>query len=191
MSKYLNILNGYVTNITPVAKAKVEAALLAHLLEDKHIPENVFNGLKEKFPAIISEHENKIVVTESAEKHIECYLPADYVIACKYRNKIMNAQKRGIQFSLTFTQFKKLLQRKTCGYTGMPLDMSDNDSDMSPTIERIDGNKGYVQGNCIVVASKYNQLKNELFENSSSKTHCSMQGVYNMMLKLKELGQIK
>lgn len=191
MTKYLQLLHSHINQNTPVAHVKVEATLLAHLLEDRNIPENIYKGLLKKFPNVVEQHSDKIVVVGQAEKHDDSNLPIDVIIANKYRKKARNAQERNIQFSLTFSQFKKLLQRKTCGYTGLPLCLTEKDSDMSPTIERIDGNKGYVQGNVLVVASKYNQLKNELFENSVSKIHCDMQGVYKMMLKLKELGQIK
>ena len=191
MNKQLQLLKSYVNQRTAVSHITLEAALLASLLEDNNIPYEIFKGLEKKFPNVVSKYRDKIVVTGETEKHVTTDVPEDVIIATKYRNKALNAKERNIQFSLTFSQFKKLLQRKTCGYTGLPLCLTENDNDMSPTIERIDGNKGYVQGNCIVVASKYNQLKNELFENSMPKVHCDMKGVYNMMLKLKELGQIK
>tara|TARA_R110000744_G_scaffold361666_1_gene469480 strand:- start:512 stop:685 length:174 start_codon:yes stop_codon:yes gene_type:complete len=55
-------------------------------------------------------------------------------LAEKYIKKYNNSIDRGLEFSLTLTDLKTLLKKKTCYYTGVPF----NEENFM-TLDRIDG----------------------------------------------------
>ena len=84
----------------------------------------------------------------------------DVQIAQKYINKSNNAMVTGKEFTLTFSDFKKLMLRKTCYYTGIKLqDSSNNKGSNSRTLDRIDSTKGYTKENTVACSHFFNQLK--------------------------------
>lgn len=90
----------------------------------------------------------------------------DIEIARRYIKKFEHANKKGQEFSLTFAQFKRIMNRKTCAYSGLEFSKphSNNAGKMgwrSVTLERIDNTKGYVMGNVIPVCSGINNLKSQ------------------------------
>lgn len=126
----------------PVAKARVEAINL--ILEERLI---------EEAPAI---EENE--------------LPFDVVVAKKYLGKRANARDRGIEFTLTFADMKRLLQRKRCYYTGVELlDDVDDNHRQKRTIERLDASKGYTKENCVAACMAANSLKALVFEGANTR----------------------
>lgn len=74
------------------------------------------------------------------------------------------AASKGLDFSIT-TDYLKSLAPEICPVLGIPLDwrtghgMSYNDS--SPSIDRIDNNKGYVVDNVAIVSLRANRLKGD------------------------------
>lgn len=82
----------------------------------------------------------------------------DIVIARKYINKASNAAERGHEFDLSFIQFKRILTKVKCHYSGVPL-TDDNNRWTSRTLDRIDNSKGYILGNVVVCCHGINQLK--------------------------------
>lgn len=93
-------------------------------------------------------------------------------VAIKFRNKVDNARERGLEFNLSFAEFRRIMASKRCAYTGVELTFKENgpaakwkDSDLS--IERIDNEKGYVSGNCVAVCHAANVLKS-VFENPNA-----------------------
>ena len=90
-------------------------------------------------------------------------------IARKFISILNNAERRGKEFNLTLKEVKKLLNRKTCYYTGVKLvnplrDHEGNPIDNARTFDRIDNEQGYVLGNVVACSHWSNQLKNILFE---------------------------
>lgn len=77
----------------------------------------------------------------------------DQILAQQYVAKFTSSKDRGIEFSLTFAQFKRLKSTKRCYYTGLLLDKD------SHTIDRVDNTLGYVQGNCVACHTSFNTLK--------------------------------
>lgn len=86
---------------------------------------------------------------------------AEAHIARKYYEKYINASRRGIEFDLCISDFKKLLKAKKCAYTGVAFE---KEGPNSITIERIDNSLGYVPGNCIPVTEAANQWKAHVLE---------------------------
>lgn len=95
----------------------------------------------------------------------------DSLIARKYRNKISDAQSRGLEFSLSLMDFRRLHTRKRCQYTNLPLELSRQENgklnNNSLTLERVDNSQGYVKGNVISVCKAANGIKS-VFENPSN-----------------------
>lgn len=69
------------------------------------------------------------------------------------------AKKKKLEFNLTI---EDILIPKMCPVLGLPLVANDGYAkDDSPSIDRIDPNKGYVKGNCCVISHKANRMKQE------------------------------
>lgn len=85
----------------------------------------------------------------------------DLLVAEKYRNKVDSAEKRGLEFRLSLNDFRRLLMKKRCAYTGILLTVHQHGSPKNAdlTIERIDSNRGYIPGNCIAVCAAANNVK--------------------------------
>lgn len=78
---------------------------------------------------------------------------SDVVIANFYILKSNRASESGIEFSLTFAEFKRLSKTRFCKFTGLPL------CERTFTIDRINNKKGYVTGNVAACHKIFNQIK--------------------------------
>ena len=86
-------------------------------------------------------------------------------LAKKYLAKVHNAEERGIEMTLTLADMRKLMTRKTCGYTKVKLlDDVDSSHPHKRTLERKDPTIGYTKANTIACTHACNKLKNILFE---------------------------
>lgn len=78
---------------------------------------------------------------------------------CKKMTKIMQSGKnRGIEVNLTFNSLKKCMHTKKCFFTGVKLDFEDG-SPHQLTIDRLDNDRGYVDGNVVACSSEFNKIK--------------------------------
>lgn len=85
----------------------------------------------------------------------------DFTLIKKYQNKVHSSRDRKIPFLLTFAQYKRLLSRKTCYYSGVRFGTVPS---MKLTLDRIDANIGYTVANTVPCLDVINQAK-ALFEN--------------------------
>lgn len=69
-----------------------------------------------------------------------------------------SAKSRGIEFDLSFNVLKKVLNSKKCFFTGKPLNNIENDPNKL-TIDRLDNDKGYVDGNIAACSKVFNEIK--------------------------------
>lgn len=83
-------------------------------------------------------------------------MSGDLRIAKWYLSKADNAKANGHEFTLSFAQFKKIVQRKTCYYTLLPFQGTE---DYKRTLDRIDNTKGYIPGNVVVCLNVVNNIK--------------------------------
>lgn len=99
------------------------------------------------------------------------YKMKDNTIAKKYLNKIQDAQKRKIEFTLSFAQFKRLCHTSKCFYTGtlLTLQTGPEQKHSDLTLDRVDSSKGYVPGNVVACCNLFNNIKST-FENPSHVT---------------------
>jgi len=82
----------------------------------------------------------------------------DRRLAEMYLSKIRSSKDRGIDFSLTLSEYKRFSKLKTCYYTGLTLNSK------TRTLDRIDNKVGYITGNVVVCHTTFNALKG-LIEN--------------------------
>lgn len=98
--------------------------------------------------------------------------PEDVKYARQYAGKCRKSKERGINFELTFAQYKRLMKTKTCFFTGRKLQRAVEDQ-LHPddlTLDRIDASVGYTFHNTVACCRAANMLKNHLFEQPGGLT---------------------
>lgn len=90
----------------------------------------------------------------------------DKIVAERYLEKLDCARKKGIEFSLTIADVRRLLSRKKCHYTEIHFDLSI--PQFRPSFDRVDSSKGYTKENVVVCMSAINELKNQLLESDGA-----------------------
>lgn len=107
----------------------------------------------------------------------------DVQIAMYYIDKHDNAKKNGHEFSLTFSEFKKVTSRKTCYYTSLPFN-SEN-KEYRKTLDRIDNTKGYIPGNVVVCLNVVNNIKSALENPTNQLTVHHLKKMCNTIIRTK------
>ena len=92
--------------------------------------------------------------------------PFESLVALKYLQKQVNAQERGLEFTLTLQDMRTLLKKKTCYYSGATLTLT---GETALSLDRIDDSVGYTRENTCACASVVNKVKNELLEKNLCK----------------------
>lgn len=86
----------------------------------------------------------------------------DVYVANKMCSLYGNAQRRGVEFDLSFSKLKKVMHTKKCYFTGVALNRVDGDPNQL-SIDRLDNNVGYVDSNIVACARGFNEhVKNNL-----------------------------
>lgn len=85
----------------------------------------------------------------------------DLEVANKFRKIYQSANSRGIEFAMTLQEIRRLLKCTKCYYTGEELNSIENDP-LQLTFDRIDNDKGYVNGNVVACSSKFNNVKDNI-----------------------------
>jgi len=84
-------------------------------------------------------------------------------VAKRFLSKKSDAERRGIEFTLSLRSIENLLSAKHCYYTGFLLtensDSQGHQVATGRTIDRIDSSKGYIKGNVVACCYAANQLK--------------------------------
>lgn len=85
----------------------------------------------------------------------------DKQIARKYLSLSTSAQSRGLDFDLSLTSVRNLLNSKKCYFTGTQLNnIVDHPNQL--TVDRVDASLGYVKGNVVACCNWFNQKKGNL-----------------------------
>lgn len=111
-------------------------------------------------------------------------VPFDTYVSLKMLHKQVQCAKRGIEFSLSFADMKRLLSRKKCYYSGITLTM---EGKHSLSLDRIDDKKGYEPSNVVACSSYVNGLKNELLESKEKTRELSNTELKRVLSKFIEL----
>lgn len=85
----------------------------------------------------------------------------DLRVARSYNSKNDDARSRNLQFSLTLSDWTKLMSEPVCPYSGKRFSHKGGGSD-SRTMERINASLGYTVDNTIAVTSAANSEKSNL-----------------------------
>ena len=83
----------------------------------------------------------------------------DVEVAKKLINIFQSSQDRKLEFNLSFDYVKKLLEYKTCYYTNIPFT---EDGNFARSFDRIDSDKGYIEGNVVACTIDINGKKANL-----------------------------
>lgn len=84
---------------------------------------------------------------------------SDIEVAKKMVNIHSSATSRNLEFGLTFDYVRKLLQYDTCYYTGVPFT---DEGAHARSFDRLDNDKGYINGNVVACTIDINGKKNNL-----------------------------
>jgi len=95
-------------------------------------------------------------------------------IKVRYDNKKKNAKERDLEFNLTLETFTILLQQTHCYYTGIKYQSMGEIS-----IDRVDNEKGYVEGNCVSCHGRINGGKSDF-------SLTEIKAVYERIVKFKQ-----
>lgn len=101
-----------------------------------------------------------IEVTKTKRSRSPYSLEFKYKVANKYKSLLQRSMETKKDFNLDLRDIARLLERKTCYYTGVKFD---NESNLR-TIDRVDNKKGYVKGNVVACLQEINSIKSVLFE---------------------------
>jgi len=94
---------------------------------------------------------------------------SDIEVAKKLINIYQSAQDRKLQFNLSFEYVRKMLEYKTCYYTGKAFT---EDGPNARSFDRVDSDKGYIEGNVVACTIEINGKKSNLsFEEISCLYH--------------------
>lgn len=101
----------------------------------------------------------------------------DHYVISKWQAKRNDAKQRKIEFAMTFRMMDNILRAKKCAYSGVRLTLCREGEESKPSdvsIERVNPDKGYVQGNVIAVCRLANNIKSMTEQNgltSMKETH--------------------
>lgn len=100
----------------------------------------------------------------------------DLEVAKKMINIHQSAMDRKIEFNLSFEYVKKMLEYKTCYYTNVTFA---EDGPNARSFDRIDSDKGYVEGNVVACTVDINGKKSNL-------TFDEISCLYHKLVKIKK-----
>ena len=108
----------------------------------------------------------------------------DTLVALKYLHKKVQADNRGIEFTLSLSDMVRLMKAKRCYYTGVELTL---DGSLGLSFDRLDSTLGYTRSNTISCSAIANTLKENLMESCDVQQHLSKKEIKKMLLKFAEL----
>lgn len=132
----------------------------------------------------------KLICDEMAKRGVKDPFEAKVVInddvgyAERYIKKSENAKMRRIQFELTFSEYKRIVTRKNCYYTGIRMTNYNPSLPTHVTIDRIDSALGYTKDNCVGCANVANAIKNAILEDPSAEMLLTIKQFKKMAAKL-------
>lgn len=154
-----------IENITQTTNQVVETTM--PLIEDKPQPTEQRTPPTEQRPHS-TEQRPTLIQNKTCISDVE--------VAKKLINIYQSAQDRKLQFNLSFEYVRKMLEYKTCYYTNK---LFTEDGPNARSFDRVDSDKGYVEGNVVACTIDINGKKSNL---SFDEIAC----IYNKLHKKKE-----
>ena len=107
---------------------------------------------------------NQDVTVAHQKGYQKCSSPFQYYRTLRGKSKMMAASARmrsrirGQPCELNYTDILQMLleQHGRCFYSGVPLQYHYPHADWMMSLERLDNNVGYVEGNCVLIAAEFN-----------------------------------
>lgn len=101
----------------------------------------------------------RLIAAKRARAERRVFRPEDAVRRSWHYNAYHRAAKRGLDCTL---DFRSIDVPSHCPVLGIPLFRTPGQiTDNSPSLDRIDSTKGYVEGNVVVVSQRANRLKSD------------------------------
>lgn len=132
-------------------------------------PDNFYESNKNKCKKCVSatsrERYHSLSTTEKEEyKDRSATWQDKNMITYRWKSAKSRAGKSGIEFSITERDIKDLLeqQKGLCYYTGLPMKIERDNNRYSVSLDRLDNNEGYVDGNVVLCCAAANIMKNDL-----------------------------
>jgi hypothetical protein len=117
----------------------------------KHYRDNVLN--QEKHKRYMSEYGKRPEVLETRKRRYRTQIDKQMLINARAR-----AKKRGLDFNIDLFDVKI---PNVCPILDIPIMIGEDKTlSNSPTIDRVDNNKGYTKGNVRVISHRANSMKN-------------------------------
>lgn len=107
----------------------------------------------------------------------------DASLAAFYLYKVQSSRERGIDFTLTLSDVRKIVSKKRCYFSGQAI-VNGKESPNRMTLDRLDNKIGYTKENTVACAYWVNQLKGELFENPRSKLFTDVKTLLKIINKI-------
>jgi hypothetical protein len=83
----------------------------------------------------------------------------DIDVATKFMSLKHSAQSRGIEFGLSLSRVRQLLNTRRCYFTRLPFEQ---EGPFARSIDRIDSSRGYVDDNVVACTIEINRRKSDL-----------------------------
>lgn len=103
---------------------------------------------------------------QEVKEHLSAYYKTKKGrIAVSFNSLRQNAKKRGVEVSVSLDYVRNIAPDK-CPVFGIEFNWEDwgtkagKSLDSSPSLDRIDPNKGYIEGNVVWISTKANRIKN-------------------------------
>lgn len=171
------------------------------LVSSVALPETVKEELlDEKIDALRDELEFQQLLQREVNENVKFSM----FTARRYLDKVHDAYRRGIEFSLTIEDFAALMRHRVCHFTNVPLVVDIGEQGLRErripdnylSLDRLDSNLGYHRNNVVVCAHSVNVHKNRMSEQQfkqltsmvtlmsslSEEQRTAMQGLMNMNL---------
>lgn len=169
----------------PTETDSLLASNLASVLSQKKpVEEPVFNkiareiavaeGLVEMAPpqAENVELRSELEFQMLLQKQLDSQVQLSMFAARRYLNKVQDALRRNIHFTLTIEDFTSLMRQRVCHFTGMALTIEISAEDIQKRLipdnylsfDRLDSSKGYTRDNVVVLAHSVNIAKARMTE---------------------------
>ena len=110
----------------------------------------------------------------------------DTALAALYLYKVKDSVERGIEFSLSISDLKKIISKKTCYFTGRRF-VDDYNSMDKISLDRLDSAVGYTKENTVACCLWVNKLKNDLFENPRREYEITPNDLFKFAEKVKNI----
>lgn len=105
---------------------------------------------------------NSETITQSKNKMENKVKPVtDIQLAKRFVQTEKSAKDRGKAFNLKLGTMRRLMNTQKCFFTGVQMNTTEGHP-FQRTFDRIDNNKGYVEGNVVACTKRINNMKGDL-----------------------------